>query len=159
MPERLLEAVRQLQADYVAHTKATQALRDEFARRKRETRWIALGVVVFVTVVACALMVIRHYDRAEESRRRADLASQILTQREDLVAGCERGNDSRKLVAQVIITSFEEGTPIVLPPGYEALQSVLDQSSDRSAAKRDALLSLPGVQITDCQAAYPLPLK
>lgn len=156
VPERLLGAVRQLQADYVKHTQATETLAEEFRRRKSETRWFALGVVVFVTVVVCALMVMRHYDRAEESRRRTEVASQILTQRENLIAGCERGNDQRQLLAQVIVTSFEEGPPITLPPGYEALQSVLDQSADRAAAKRDRLLSLPGVQIINCQAAYPL---
>jgi 4-amino-4-deoxy-L-arabinose transferase-like glycosyltransferase len=156
VPERLLEAVTKLQADYAAAAAANHELAQEFARRKREFRWVALCVVLLVAVVTCALMVMRHFDRAEEERRREALAGQLLTQRQNLVDGCERGNDARRSLAQVIITSFQPGPPIALPPGYEGLQTVLDQSAAQSAAKREALLALPGLQIVDCQAAFPV---
>lgn len=157
VPERLLEAVRQLQADYVTSTRANHELAEEFARRKREFRWVALGVVLLVAIVTCALMVMRHYDRAEEARRREALAGRLLTQRENSIDGCERGNDARRSLTQVIITSFQPGPPITLPAGYEGLQSVLDQSAAQSAAKRDTLLAQPGLQIIDCRAAFPAP--
>ncbi len=153
-PAQVLEAVKMLSHQYEENAQANRDLADEFKRRKREARWIGLGLAVVVAVVTCAGFIVRHIDQGREADRRQDLADQIFTQRESQVQGCERGNDQRITLAQIIRQSYEPGPPIVVPPGFEQLVA---ESAARSAAKRDALLALPGVQVIDCQSAYPLP--
>ncbi len=153
-PTQVLEAVKLLSAQYEENAQANRDLADEFKRRKREARWIALGILIVIVGVCATAFIIRHADRRIEADRRRDLADQIFTQRESQVQGCERGNDQRITLAQVIAQSYDPGPALSVPPGFEQL--VADAAA-RSAAKRDALLSLPGVQVVDCQGAYPPP--
>lgn len=150
----LLAAVQKLAADQETNAKANADLAAEFTRRRGEFRLLSLGVVVIVVIAVCSWLVVRHNDRAEVARKRDVLVGQILSQHDSQVSGCARGNDQRLTLAQIITQSYEPGPPISVPPGFEQLAA---DSAARALVKRDALLSLPGVQIIDCQAAYPPP--
>lgn len=153
-PFQVLEAVKLLSQQYEQNAQANRDLAEEFKRRKREARWIALGILIIIVGVCATAFIIRHADRRIESDRRRALAEQIFTQRESQVQGCDRGNDQRITLAQIITESYAPGPAVAVPPGFEQL---IAESAARAAAKRDYLLSLPGVQVVDCQAAYPLP--
>lgn len=155
-PAQVLEAVKMLSSQYELNSEANLELAREVARRKRETRWVALGVLIVVAIVVATGFIIRHHDRAAEKDRREVLASQIFTQRESQVLGCERANEGRRTLAEVISRSIQPSSisPTVTDPDLLAL---LEQSRERTLALRAELLSLPGVQIVDCQAAHPPP--
>ena len=152
-PAQVLEAVKMLSSQYEQNAEANRELAREVARRKRETRWVALGVVVVVTIAVCAWLVVRHHDRSAEKEKRDRLASQIFTQRESQVQGCERGNESRRTDRETIeIAMAPVPIPDNLPP---ELVDLYRDAQERQARKREELLARPGVQIIDCQAAYP----
>lgn len=154
-PSELLEAVRGLAVQYETSASATENLTAEVGRRKRETRWVALTVCVIVAIVSTGAGVIRNQDNKREADRRAVLAAQIFTQRESQVQGCQRGNDQRATLRRVITESYEPSTPLTsIPPEFAELVA---ESAKRAIAKRDSLLSLPGVQPVDCAAAFPPP--
>lgn len=142
----LREAVDTLRTDYDDNAKATRELADVFSRRLGWQR-LWLGVLALVLVVA----VISGWQfREQEHRRQKD-------QRTNLIQGCERGNDQRATLRQVIFTAYE---PVPAPDGLSPeLAGLLRQSQERALARRDALLDLPGVKPVDCEAAYPFPSR
>lgn len=154
-PAQVLEAVKMLSSQYEKNSEANRALAREVARRKRETRFVALAVVLVVAVAIAAWLVVRHHDRSAEQDRRERLASQIFTQRESQVAGCERGNESRRADRETIEIAL---APTEIPDGLSPeLEALYRDAQERQAQKREQLLSRPGVQIIDCQAAHPPP--
>ena len=154
-PAQVIEAVKMLSSQYEKNSEANRALAREVARRKRETRWVALAVVLVVSVAVCSWLVVRHNDRRAEAERRERLASQIFTQRESQVAGCERGNEGRKTDRETIEIAIAD-LPIPANATPEEIEALKERNA--SAKKlRDRLLSRPGLQIVDCQAAHPLP--
>ncbi len=154
-PRQVLEAVKLLSQQYESNADENRRLSEEFARRSREGRWFALILSIVVAVCICAAYVIRHIDQGREADRRAALKAQLFTQRESQVQGCEWGNDQRVTLAEIINKSVvPQAVPPSLPP---ELVDLFLAGQVRTTALRAELLSLPGVQIIDCQAAYPLP--
>lgn len=152
-PAQVIEAVRRLSEQYEQSAEANRELAREVGRRKRETRWVALAVVLVVTIAVCAWLIVRHHDRSAEKEKRDRLASQIFTQRESQVQGCERGNESRRTDRETIEIAL---APTPIPDGLPPeLLDLFRDSQERQAAKKAELLARPGVQIIDCQAAYP----
>lgn len=150
----LLEAVQELSTKYDASAKANSAMATEFNRRKRETRWIAIGVVVVVVIAVCSWLVVRRNDQRTEAERRQHLADQVFSQRESQREGCERQNEVRLTLVSVITIAV--GVPAPVPEGLPpALLDLYRQGQERSAQLRQQLLSLPGVQVVDCLAIYP----
>lgn len=155
-PVQVLEAVKKLSEQYEANSAANRALTREVGRRKRETRWIALGVSIVVAITIATGLAIRHGDLQREKQRREMLATQILSQRDNLIAGCERGNDQRRTLAEIVSRAVQPSSvpPTAIDP---ELLAFLEQSRERTIRLRGELLALPGVQIVDCQAAFPIP--
>ncbi len=151
----LLAAVQDLATKYQKSTQETQKVLREVQRRRRDT-WIVGGLgVLIVAIITTGGLVLRRNDQHVESERRDHLAAQIFTQRTSLVQGCERGNDQRLTLAQIITIAV---TPQPIPPDLTPdLQDLYRQGQDRVLALRAKLLSLPGVQVVDCQAAFPPP--
>lgn len=154
-PRQVLEAVKLLSQQYESNAEENRRLSEEFARRSREGRWFALILSLVVAVCVCAAYVMRHVDQGREADRRAALKAQIFTQRESQVQGCERGNDQRVTLAEIINKAIvPQPAPPNLPPEFVDLYLA---GQARTVALRAELLALPGVQIVDCQAAYPRP--
>ena len=154
-PGQVLEAVKKLSEQYEQNSSANRELARGVGRRKRETRWIALGVVVVIAIAIAAGLVIRHNDLQREKQRREFLATQIFTQRDSLVAGCERGNEGRRTDRETIEIAIAD-----LPIPANASEEEVERITERNAAAkalRDRLLARPGLQLVDCQAAYPIP--
>jgi cytoskeletal protein RodZ len=154
--EQVLEAVKKLSEQYESNSSANRALAKEVGRRKRETRWVALGVLLVVAIVVAVMFVVRHHDRAAERDKREVLAAQVMTQRESLIAGCERGNEQRRTLAEVIARAIRPSETPTTATDPEIL-AILEQSRQRTLQLRAELLALPGVQIINCQNAYPEP--
>lgn len=141
MPE-LLAAVNALREDYDRHAEATHEL-IQLLDRKLAWQRLWLGVLALVLAVA----VVGGWRFHEQDQRRAK------DQRANLIQGCQRGNDQRATLREVIAGAYE---PTPAPPGLSPeLTSLIRQSQERALVRRDALLSLPGVQPVDCEAAYP----
>lgn len=138
----LRKAVDDLRADYDANATATHELAGLFARRLGWQR-LWLGVLALLLAVA---VVSGWQFRAQEHRR-------VKDQRANLIQGCERGNDQRATLREVISGAYE---PTPTPDGLSPeLAKLLRQSQERALVRRDTLLSLDGVQPVDCEAAYP----
>lgn len=121
-------------------------------------RIFIVAIVAFVGVIALTIglgLKFRADDRAQRERDRAAATMEAVRKRDELVRGCQRGNDQRDTLRQVIEVAYE---PSPIPAGISAeLRALLVQSQERAAARRDELLSLPGVQPVDCEKAYPPP--
>lgn len=154
-PEQVLEAVKKLSEQYEANSAANRALAREVGRRKRETRWIALGVTIVVAIAIATGLAMRHGDLQREKDRREVLATQILTQRDNLIAGCERGNDGRRTDRETIEIAIAD---LPIPPRATPEEvEVIEERNVRAKALRERLLARPGLQLIDCPAAYPIP--
>lgn len=141
MPE-LLAAVEALRKDYATSTAETHELTRVLSRRLEWQR-LWLGVLALVLILAMA----SGWRFREQDRRRVE------DQRANLIQGCERGNDQRATLREVIAKSYEPSPP---PAGLSSeLAALFVQSQDRAAIRRDSLLALPGVQPIDCSSAYP----
>lgn len=151
---QVMEEIKKLSGEIEDSAKVNRSLATEFDRRRSEARWIALGILIVITIITVGGWILRVTDNRREKDRREQLAHQIFTQRESQVQGCERGNDQRITLAQVISRAIQPSPPITTSDSD--LQALLDQSRERALALRAELLSLPGVQVIDCQAAYPL---
>lgn len=152
--QEVLQAVRTLSAKYEESAQANRDLADEFGRRKRETRWVALAIVLVVCIAICSWLVVRSNDQRVEGERRQNLANQLYNQRESQRDGCERQNEVRLTLVSVITIAV--GAPGPPPEGLSPeLMELYRQSQERSAQLRHQLLSLPGVQVVDCLAIYP----
>lgn len=138
----LTAEVGALRKDYEENAEATHDLAQLFSRRLGWQRlWLgALALLLAVAVISGWQF------RAQEHRR-------VRDQRANLIQGCERGNDQRATLREVIAGAYEPSpTPDGLSP---ELADLLRQSQERALVRRDALLSLPGVLPVDCAAAYP----
>lgn len=142
MPE-LADAVEALRKDYATSTRETHELTRMLSRRLAWQR-LWLGVLALVLILAMA----SGWRFREQDRRRAE------DQRANLIQGCERGNDQRATLREVIEEAYAPSPP--LPDVPPSLSALLEESSRRSQAKRERLLSLDGVQIVDCAASYPI---
>lgn len=147
-PATLVAAVNALRHEYVANTGVMREIRSEMNGRFRIQR---LWQVVLAVVVILAVLVsynLRSVDQRRERYRRVD-------QRATLLQGCERANDQRATLREVINLSVRT-SPI--PPDLNPdLVELYQQGQARTEALRISLLALPGVQPVDCDAAYPIP--
>ena len=86
---------------------------------------------------------------AREERQR-----EFAKERTNLIAGCERNNDQRRTLAEVISRAVR---PSSVPPTATdpELLALIEEGRQRTIALRSELLALPGVQIVDCEAAFP----
>lgn len=151
----LVDAITGLTKAYEDSTAKLGEVEVEMSRRLRLQRgW----VIVLAAVVAMAIAVsagFRVQDQARERDRLANEARATLDQRATFVQGCERGNDQRRTLAQIIEKSVvPQPAPANLSP---ELADLYRQGQERTTALRTELLSLPGVQIVDCQAVFPPP--
>jgi type VI protein secretion system component VasK len=153
---QVMETVKLLSSQIEDSAQANRDLADEFSARRSEARWIALAILVVITIITVGAWIFRVTDNRREHERREHLAQQIFTQREGQVQGCERGNEQRRTLAEVISRSVQPSTAPITSTDPE-LRALLEQARERTIALRKELLSLPGVQAIDCQAAYPLP--
>lgn len=141
MPE-LLAAVNALREDYDRNAAAIHEL---VQLLNRKLAWQRLWLGVLALVLAVALISGWQFRQGEHRR--------VRDQRTNLIQGCERANDQRATLRDVIITAFE---PTPAPTGLSPeLAELLRQSQERALVRRDALLNLPGVLPVDCDAAYP----
>lgn len=127
--------------------------------------WIA--VVALVAVIGLAIFVgwkFHDNDVTRRARERAALVAENIRKRDDLVRGCERSNDQRATLRQVIEKAYSgAGEPLVLPPDTPPdlaaiLNVLLASGKDRSSMNKAELLALPGVQPVDCEKAFPPPV-
>lgn len=162
----LLTAVQHLTESYEENTDEMRAVRIEMDARfalyvpkseaeARETRIKrALAGVLVVLIVMLGLGVeFRRQDQAREKDRRVALERESITQRQSLLQGCQRGNDTRVTLQQIITTAVAD---IPIPP--DTPPDLMEQYAQRNATLdilRARLLALPGVQAVDCAAAYP----
>ncbi len=162
----LLSAVQHLTESYETNTAEMRAVRTEIdarfdlyvpkteaeAREHRIKRALAGVLLVLVVVVGLGIE-FRRQDQAREHDRRIALERESITQRQSLLQGCQRGNETR-VTLQAIITTAVADLPV--PP--DAPPDLMVQYAQRNAAVdalRDRLLALPGVQAVDCAAAFP----
>lgn len=157
MPESVAElakAVRGLSEEYKETAEAMREVGREMDRRLRVQR---LWMATLAAVVLLAIIVgfgFRQQDRSAEDERAASVAREAVFQRKNLVQGCERANDQRATLREVINLSVRT---MPVPEGLDPdLVPLFEQGQARTAALRDRLLALPGVQPVDCQAAYPV---
>ena len=152
----LVDAITGLTNAYEDSTEKIGEVERECRRRFRVQR---LWLVVLGAVVAMAILVsvgFRLQDQARERDRLASEARSAVDQRATFLQGCERSNDQRRTLAQIVEKSVvPQPAPANLPP---ELLDLYRQGQERTAALRAELLSLPGVQIVDCQAVFP-PVK
>lgn len=151
----LITALNNLTAAYTDSTTQLGEVEQEMGRRLRFQR---LWIMVLASVVALAIVVFggfRLQDQARERDRQASEERAAVDQRQTFLGGCERANDARRTLAQIIERSI---VPQMAPANLPAdLLDLFRQGQERTVALRAELLSLPGVQIVDCQAAFPLP--
>jgi hypothetical protein len=120
---------------------------------KRRFRWV-IAAVVLVLVAALAIgLLFRIRDADEEHKRRAFLVSAQEQDRQSSIRGCERNNDLRATLREVIEDAY---APSPVPSGLSPeLRDLIIQSQERAAVKRDEQLSKPGIQPVNCQAQFP----
>ncbi len=120
---------------------------------KRRFRWAIAGVVAAIVAALVLLLVFRERDADEATRRRAQLVLDQEQDRQSFLRGCERANDQRATLREVINLALSSSTT---PPGLSPeLAAIYRDAQARTLAKRDELLALPGVQPVDCAAQFP----
>lgn len=130
---------------------------DEREHRVRRLLYQA-GVVLALLLVAW--IVWRVYDgNADAKRRQRDEAAAIAQAEEDrqnLLRGCERSNDQRATLREVIGLAVAGSGAAIPTDGLDPeIVEILRQSQIRSVELRARLLALPGVQPIDCAMAFP----
>jgi hypothetical protein len=120
---------------------------------KRRFRWIIAGVVLAIIAAIVLVLIFRERDADEAQRRRAQLELDQAQDRQNLLRGCERANDQRATLREIINLALSQST---MPPGLSPeLQAIYRDAQARTIARRDELLALPGVQPIDCAAQFP----
>lgn len=129
------------------------ATKQEVDEKEQWIRRILAGVIVALILAVVAWGVTRIQDSAREEDRREQLAADARQDRQNLLRGCERANDQRSTLRSVIENAY---APAPIPDGLsKELTELIRQSQENAAARRDALLSLPGIQPINCEEAYP----
>lgn len=146
-------AVDALRKSYEENTRDVKAIGDIMDRRfGRQRLWI-LAVVAVVVLALLMSIGFRQADAERAKDRERTEHQREIDQRENLVAGCERGNDQRAALRRVIERGY---APSPIPDGIAPeLRELIEQSQERQAALRAEQLSDPGVQLVDCERAYP----
>lgn len=142
----------QVQLELRQELKAVKDKLPEFVPKRRF--WWAIAVVVLAIIAAVVLvLVFRERDADEARRRRAQLELDSEQDRQNLLRGCERANDQRATLREIINLALSQST---MPPGLSPeLQAIYRDAQARTLVKRDELLALPGVQPVDCSAQFP----
>jgi signal transduction histidine kinase len=143
----------QVQVELRRELAAVERKLPEFVPRRR-FRWVIAAVVLAVLVAVALVLVFRVRDADEAERRRAQLVLDQEQDRQNLIRGCERANDQRATLRQIIETAI---VPSTTPPNVDPqLAELIRQGQERTARLRAELLALPGVQPVDCAAAFPV---
>jgi hypothetical protein len=124
--------------------------RDVARAKAKAIAWIG---AVTVALVLALVLVFHAQGNQRIQDQRTQTAKIEASTRSNLLAGCERSNDQRDTLRQVIDKAVvSTPAPPDLPPDIKALY---DQGQARVTALRSELLSLPGVQQVDCAKAFP----
>lgn len=127
--------------------------RTEAAARARKMRLVATALGLVVVVVLALVIAFHAEDSKRVSHDKKEALAQAADTRSTLLAGCERSNDQRATLRQVIEKAVVASPA---PPGLpDDLQALYQQSQVRVAALRADLLGLPGVQPVNCETAFP----
>lgn len=118
-----------------------------------------LAVAALAGVILLALGVGWKFHDNDVKRRASDKAALVAEnarKRDDLVRGCERSNDQRATLREVIEKAYGGSSlpPEAVPP---QLAELLRQSQEAAQQRKAELLALPGVQPVNCAAAFPPP--
>lgn len=120
---------------------------------KRRFWWAVAAAVIVVVVLTFIGWKFREQDRAEAARRRDQLHAEAVGNRNQRLAGCERGNELRATLRGVIERAY---TPGPIPDGLsDELHALIVQSQERALVQRAIQLGADGVQPVDCEKAHP----
>lgn len=119
--------------------------------------WVIAGMVVVILLVAAAGWVVRDRDATLQRERAAAIQREAEFNRQNAIAGCERGNDGRASLRRVIERAYAptQYPPEVLAGLPQSLRDLIAEGQERQAALREEQLADPGIQHVDCQAQYP----
>lgn len=165
--ETLVTVVQQMTTSFDENTDALHQIelqlpdlvtKDEVREREQWVRRLIFKGVAGVAVLLALWAAYSVIDAREATRQReereAAATAQAEYERDNLVRGCERANDQRATLREVITLAI--GSPTVIPPGLDAdIEQIIRDGQARAAELKVRLLALPGVQPVDCQSAFP----
>ncbi len=149
----IARAVDSLRQSYEANSKDVRDISAVMDRRFGRQRLWMLAIVAVLLLAVLTSVGFRRADANRENDRQRSEHQREIDQRENLVAGCERGNDQRAALRRVIERGY---APTPIPDGIAPeLRELIEQSQERVAALRAEQLADSGVQLVDCERAYP----
>lgn len=156
--EDLTAMVVDLAAEYHKNTGEVAEVAKQLAHTERHQRRIRALVgclALCVLGIGVGGFQFHRQDVNYRKLRTAQIRADAERSRQNSVAGCERSNESRATLRDVINLAIGSAPP---PPNLSPeLADLYRQSQARAESLRTGLLALPGVQPVDCAAAYPPP--
>lgn len=151
----LSAATQQLLVAYEESSQRTDELNERFKGYVTvRAGAVIVALIVFVVGVALVLgLSFRAQDRRDSRERIRQETREKEVERSNLLAGCGRANDQRAWGRRLIERAY---VPLPVPDGLSAeLRDLYVQSQERQAAQRAEQLADPGVQVVNCEAAFP----